>query len=186
MLKQGMAVRFKTTSEGSRQIVGIVMPGDICDLSSIFSQVPDHSIEAVTDCEIAIARMEDMVDLMDVQPRLGLALLAHSLADATTARVWILNNGRRTARQRIAHLICEIFTGTRGITFASGDTCTFPLTQEHMADATGLSIVYVNQNLQEFRSAGLISLDNRILVIHDWEKLSAIADFRDYSRDADR
>ena len=172
-----MAFRFKATSDGGRQIVGIVMPGDICDVSPVFAQASGHTVECVTDCEVAVARTEDIVDLITSDPRIGRALLAKSMSDAEIAREWILNVGRRSARQRIAHLICEVFACNQRIAFDADDTCTFPLTQEQLADATGLSIVHVNRTLQDMRSAGLITLQQRVLVIHDWERLCAVADF---------
>ena len=177
ILQSGLGIRHKTSQQGSRQIVGILMPGHICDLSSLFFDDPDHSIETVTDCAVAVARRDQVLDLMDKRPAIARAFLARSLADASVAREWVMNVGRRTGYQRVAHLLCEISACSRNLDFADNLTCAFPLTQEELADATGLTVVYVNRALQDLRRRELISLRQNLLTVHDWQGLCAEADF---------
>ncbi|NDV85239.1 helix-turn-helix domain-containing protein [Aurantimonas aggregata] len=177
ILRSGVAVRHKANREGNRQIVGILMPGHICDLSSLFFDDPDHSIETVTDCAVAVARRDQVLDLMDKRPAISRAFLARSLADAAIAREWVMNVGQRPGYQRVAHLLCEIFAYRRAMDFADDATCTFPLTQEQLADATGLTVVYVNRALQDLRRKKLITLRQSLLTVHDWRGLRTEADF---------
>ncbi|NDV85474.1 helix-turn-helix domain-containing protein [Aurantimonas aggregata] len=177
ILESGLALRHKATRDGSRQIVGILMPGHICDLSSHFFDDPDHSIETATDCAVAVARKDEVLDLMERRPAISRAFLARSLADAAIAREWVMNVGQRPGYQRVAHLLCEIFAYQQSMDFADEATCTFPLTQEQLADATGLTVVYVNRALQDLRRRKLITLGQNLLSVHDWRGLCAEAGF---------
>ena len=58
-------------------------------------------------------------------------------------------------------------------------TCALPLTQEDLAEATGLSQVHVNRMIQELRRRELIAFTRGQLTVHDWDGLADLADFRD-------
>jgi hypothetical protein len=73
--------------------------------------------------------------------------------------------------------LCEIFAYNWKLDFADDATCTFPLTQEQLADATGLTIVSVNRALQDLRRRELITLRHSLLTVHDWQGLCAEGDF---------
>ena len=109
------------------------------------------------------------VDLMQV----------HNLVDASIFREWVVNVGRRDSRARIAHLLCELVVRMKKIGLGDGKTFDFPLTQEQLADATGLTAVHTNRTLQSLRKDGLIQLSARSLSVLDWERLREVADFED-------
>jgi CRP-like cAMP-binding protein len=92
-------------------------------------------------------------------------------------REWVVNVGRRDSRARIAHLLCELAWRLRTIGRSDGDTYEFPLTQEQLADATGLTSVHTNRTLQSLRKDGLIQLTARSLTILDWEGLREVGEF---------
>lgn len=173
----GMAFRYKVVASGRRQILGIVVPGDVCDLSSIFFPRLDYGIEAATDCEIAVAERQTVLGSVVAHPDVGLALWGASMAGEAISREWIVNLGRRSARQRIAHFVCEMFLRTGPAAAAETDSRVLPLTQDDIADIAGLTIVHVNRVLQDMRAEGIISFRQRILTVHDWNRLRAIAEF---------
>jgi len=82
-------------------------------------------------------------------------------------REWIVNVGQRSARQRIAHLFCEMFLRLESIGLTDGFSCDFPLTQNDIAETTGLTSVHVNRSIQELRREGLIVFGRRRLTIPD-------------------
>ncbi|WP_050765099.1 Crp/Fnr family transcriptional regulator [Fulvimarina pelagi] len=175
IIKEGLAFRSKQNADGGRQVVGLVTAGQVCDLASVFFESADHNIETVTDCEIAIASKTDMRSLLCARPAIAKALLTQSLCREAVAYEWVLNVGRRDARQRLAHLLCEIIACNRDLD--EEYTCSMPLIQADLADATGLSVVQINRSLQELRSQRLVSLEDRILSALDWPKLCAVAGF---------
>lgn len=175
VVMDGFAVRTKSKPDGARQIVGLVTSGQFCNLASLVFDRHDHAVETVTDCEVAVARKADVAAMMRYRPSLGRFLLATSVAATAIASEWILNVGRRAAHERIAHLVCEIFVCNRDL--GRPKSCSFPLTQEQLADATGLSVVQVNRSLQRLRASGLIALRHRVLTVLDFDRLALEADF---------
>jgi len=92
-------------------------------------------------------------------------------------REWIVNVGQRSAQERIAHLLCEMFLRLESVGLTDGFSCAFPPTQTDIADATGLTPVHVNRTIQELRRTGLIVLENQKLAILDMQALQSLALF---------
>ena len=139
LLLSGFAFRHKMTADGERQIVSIHIPGDFVDLEGALLKVSDHSVQALTRAEVATIVREHSIALLDSHPRVGRAMWIDTLVDGSIYREWVMNVGRRPARERIGHLLCEF---ARRLAVAGlGDTSgyDFPMTQEQLADATGLT-----------------------------------------------
>ena len=90
-------------------------------------------------------------------------------------REWAINLGRRAALEKVAHLFCEIYERLRPVGLVDANSCSFPVTQMDLADATGLSVVHLNRTIQELRAAGLITLRERTLTIPDLDALKSAA-----------
>ncbi|HMH65137.1 MAG TPA: Crp/Fnr family transcriptional regulator, partial [Rhizomicrobium sp.] len=109
-------------------------------------------------------------------PQIAESFWRDCAADAAIASEWVINLGRRKARTRIAHLICEV-----AMRLGKGEDDAFvfdlPITQNHIADATGLSTVHVNRSLQDLKKAALAELAGHEVRVMDWPSLRAAADF---------
>ncbi|HEV2746734.1 MAG TPA: Crp/Fnr family transcriptional regulator [Allosphingosinicella sp.] len=175
----GWACRYKTLPDGRRQIVGFFIPGDICDLNVYILRQMDHSIGAITQLRVAEIAAEDFDRLMIEHPRITQALYWDELVTVSIQREWTLNVGQRTAYERLAHLLVELFVRLEAVGLADRHSCHFPLTQSDLADATGLTAVHVNRTLQELRRDRLIELQGRTLTIPDMPALKAAALFND-------
>jgi len=92
-------------------------------------------------------------------------------------REWTLNLGQRSAYERLAHLLVELYLRLKAVGRAEDGRCDFPLTQNDLADATGLTSVHVNRTLQELRRDGLIELERKQLQILDLERMMDISMF---------
>jgi CRP-like cAMP-binding protein len=179
LILEGWACRYKTLPDGRRQIVSLFIPGDLCDLNIYILKEMDHNIGAITGLRVAEIAREDFERLMIEHPRITQALFWNELVTVAIQREWTLNVGQRTAYERIAHLLCEMFLRLETVGLTDGDSCNFPLTQVDLADATGLTAVHVNRTLQELRRSGLIELQSKTLVIPDFKALKAAAMFND-------
>jgi CRP-like cAMP-binding protein len=177
LVLEGFACRYKTLQDGRRQIVAFFVPGDFCDARMFILRQMDHSIAALSPARVAEIPAEVFRDLAEGSPRLRQALWWNGLVEEATAREWILNVGQRTAIERMAHLLCELFLRLRAVGLVAGDTCELPVTQAELADALGLSTVHTNRTLQELRTLKLISLRSKSLVVHDFEALQRAALF---------
>jgi CRP-like cAMP-binding protein len=171
LIVAGWACRYKQLEDGRRQVVSFFLPGDICDLNVFILREMDHSIGSITDVTIADLSREFFDEISARYPRVVTALWWESLVDAAIQREWTLNLGQRTALERMAHLLCELLFRLRLAGLTNGDSCDFPLTQADLADASGLSKVHVNRTLQELRSANLIVLKGKTLVVPDLRRL---------------
>jgi CRP-like cAMP-binding protein len=177
LVLDGWACRYKQLPDGRRQVVSFFIPGDLCDANVFILKEMDHSIGAITRVKIAEIAPDDFQALMNMSPRITQALWWHELANSAVSREWTTNIGQRTAYERIAHLLCEMFIKLRTVGLTRDHECDFPLTQTDIADATGLTAVHVNRTLQELRRDGLIELASRVLHIPDLKRLQDVAMF---------
>jgi len=120
---------------------------------------------------------EELGALCKRSPAIARALRIDGLVTAAIQREWTVNLGQRTARERLAHMMCEIFMRLDTVGLAEGTRCEMPLTQCDLGEASGMTSVHVNRTLQELRREGLISLSHRILTIPDFAALADVAMF---------
>jgi CRP-like cAMP-binding protein len=177
LIISGWACRFKGLPDGRRQIVGFFIPGDFCDPNVCILDQMDHAIGALTRVNYLAVPAALLRKLGAEHPRLAQALLWHELVNSSIQREWLLNIGQRTAFERLAHLVVEIYVRLRAVHLTRDRAFDFPITQTDLADATGLTAVHVNRTLQELRREGLIELTHRQLRILDLERLMGVAMF---------
>lgn len=178
VLIAGFAQRQKHTSDGARQIVSFSIPGDPLDFDCLFLREADFSVQMSTNGTLACVRQDAMHALLDKRPDISRVMTTALLADAAIFREWVVNTGRRDARQRIAHLLCEILVRSKTQELWT-DVFELPFTQEQLADATGLTPVHVNRVLRQLTSEGVISRHGRLISVPNWELLEEVAGFDD-------
>lgn len=178
VLLAGFAQRQKHTSEGTRQIVSFNVPGDPLDFECLFLDEADASVQMCTNGTIACVRTDAINSLLNKTPEISRAISTALLVDAAIFREWVVNVGRRDARQRIAHLLCELLVRLRSQHLETG-VFDLPFTQEQLGDATGLTSIHVNRILKLLAMEGAIGRDGRKITVPDWERLQEIADFDD-------
>lgn len=177
LVLKGFAGRAKTLDDGTRQFMAFMFPGDLCDLEVFVLEAMDHEILALTRTTCVLIPADEMETLLTESSNITRALWWSTMTDSAVLREWIVNHGSRNARKRIAHLLCEILVRYRLIGEGANNTVPFPLTQEELSEATGMSPIHANRMLQELRSQGLVELSNRVLTILDFEELRKAADF---------
>ncbi|HEX8528077.1 Crp/Fnr family transcriptional regulator [Allosphingosinicella sp.] len=177
MLITGFAHRYKITGEGARQIVSLHLPGEFVDLHNSLLETADHSAQTLTDAEIAFIPHHSIRSLALARPAVGQALWRETLIDASIFREWVMNVGRRDARARIAHILCEFSLRLQAAGLAENHCYELPMTQEQLADAVGLTSVHVNRVLRQLAEEGLIARQRRSIVIGDWKRMREAGDF---------
>ena len=178
LLISGFAIRHKIVASGARQIVAIHMGGDLVDLQNSFLGVADHSVQVLTEAAVALIPREAVRALAFARPNVGLAMWFDTLVDASVFREWIANVGRRDAHTRIAHLLCEFSLRLKVAGLGEATDYELPMTQEHIADCTGLTPVHVNRMLKLLETERLITRrTSRSVTIGNWRKLAHAGDF---------
>jgi CRP-like cAMP-binding protein len=177
LLLKGYACRHKATSGGGRQIVSFHLPGDILDLQHLLLPRADHNLQTITAATVATVPAAAIKELAQERPAIGEALWRDTLIDASIFREWVLNVGRRDSKARIAHMLCEFAARREAAGLGSPERFQLPMTQEQIADATGMTSVHVNRMLHELGRDGVIVRDKREVEITDWARMRRIADF---------
>ena len=178
VLLSGFAVRQKIVAAGQRQILSIHMKGEIVDLQNSFLGRADHGVQMLTSGKIAMIPRGEIDRLAFSRPTVGRAMWIDTLVDGSIFREWIANVGRRDARTRLAHILCEFSLRLKVAGLGEPTDYELPMTQEQLADATGLTAVHVNRSLKALQAEGLIERSSpRSIVIGDWKKLAEAGDF---------
>jgi CRP-like cAMP-binding protein len=177
LILRGFAYRQKLLSDGRRQIISFHIPTEFVDLQNGVLGTADHNVQSLNHCEIAAMPRSAIMELADQRPAIRLAMWIDTLIDSSIFREWVVNVGRRDSRARIAHLLCELVIRLQRIGADREGLFDFPLTQEQLADATGLTAVHTNRTLQSLRREGFLQLSNGILRVLDWEGLREVGDF---------
>ncbi|HYZ62395.1 MAG TPA: Crp/Fnr family transcriptional regulator [Acetobacteraceae bacterium] len=176
VLLEGFACRYKTLADGRRQILSFNIAGDFVDLPGFLLDQLDHGIATLTACKIS-AIPHSVIAEWALHPNLLRLLWRDTLIDGAIYREWVLNVGRRTAYQRVAHVLCELATRLQAVGLGHNGVCELPITQGELADATGLSTVHVNRVIQELRRDALIEMKGRAFSALDWDGLKLAAGF---------
>jgi CRP-like cAMP-binding protein len=177
VLKEGMAIRYRSMRHGGRQIMTFLIPGDLCDVHAFLLKAMDHSVATITPARIARIARYDMLDLFSQRPRIWAALWWSSSQEEAILRERIVSLGRRDARGRIAYMLCELLWRHAAVGLTDGGRFPLPLTQVELGDTLGLTPVHVNRILKEFRERRLITIEGKILNLLDIEGLQDIAAF---------
>lgn len=173
----GWAYRYRFLPDGRRQILALLLPGDMCDLSLFVLERMDHSVGALTTVHVGEISPRGFDALMNAHPRVRQALWWEQLVANSIQREWTLSLGQRSALERLAHLFCEVYTRLEIVGHTNGNSCDFPLTQNDLGEIGGMSAVHVNRTLQAMRSDHLIELEDRVLTIPDFDALADVAMF---------
>lgn len=176
VLENGQAFSHRTLPDGRRQIMAFHIPGEMCDAEGLLLSM-DHTVTALSTCEVSFIPHAAIDALLDARPRVMRALWRTTLVENAIAREWMMGMGRRSAKARIAHMFCEVFLRMRAAGLVEKNRCRFPVTQTHLSDALGLSVVHTNRVLQELRGEGLITFRGGELNVLNWPGLEAVGEF---------
>lgn len=177
VILDGWTCCYQLLTDGRRQILSFHVPGDLPDLQSLHLPSPDFAMATVTRSIVAFVPHAELRKLTDQYPAIAQAFWREAVVAAATHRAWITSLGRRDARQKLAHLFCELYLRLKAVGLTDGCSMPMPLRQTDFADALGLTSVHVNRTLRSLRTEGMVDLYSRRLTIHGWEALCAVSSF---------
>jgi len=173
----GWATRYKCLPDGSRQIFAFLVPGDFVDLYATILGRMDHGVRALTRCSVAYIPPDRFDALTSQDAQLERAFWWSKLVEEAILRSWMVSLGQRDAYGRVAHLLCRLYARMDLVGLMEDDHLDFPITQDQIGDATGVTAVHVNRTLQRLRNDKLIELGGKVLRVLDLSKLRKIAGF---------
>jgi CRP-like cAMP-binding protein len=177
LIVRGWAARYKLLDDGRRQITAFLIPGDLGDIHVTLLGQMDHGIMALTPCTVAYLDGSELDRVTSQNSRLAKAMWWSALVDAATLRQWVVNVGRRDAYQRIAHILCEIYERMKLVGLVDENKLSLPLSQDELADASGLTAVHTNRTIQRLRQENLIELGGGMLKVPDVAALQRAGGF---------
>ena len=173
----GLVSRYKTLRDGARQIMSFHIPGDLVDLQSALVVIADHGVRSHCITRIVTVAHEDILRVATHYPEIGRAFWFDTLIDAAIFREWTTNVGRRNSRERTAHLILEMATLYEDAGLLVDETFEFPITQNDLSDALGMTAVHLNRVIQSMRRDRLIRTHARSITIENRSALTGLSGF---------
>ncbi len=173
----GWAFRYKTLPDGRRQILNYALPGDLLGLQGSVSDEMQHSVEALTDMILCVFPREKLWDLYSQHPALAFDVTWLAAREEQMLDENLLAVGRRTALERTAYLLLQLFLRAEEIGLAKGDRIGFPFTQQHVADTLGMSLVHTNKTLKRLGATRAVRWKDKTFEILDRNALVELAGY---------
>lgn len=173
----GWAFRFKTLPDGRRQILNYLLPGDLLGLQGSVLGEMEHSVEALTEMVLCVFQRDKLDSLFERYPSLGFDVTWLAAREERMLDEHILSLGRRSAVERAAYLLAFLHDRAATLGRVSDKRLHIPLTQQHVADTLGLSIVHTNKTLRKLADKGLIRWLDRSCEVIDPDGLRETAEW---------
>lgn len=178
IVEAGLGIRYKLLHSGKRQILGLVLPGDIVGFPGCFFQRAVCSVTAQSQMSLHPISLGEFATLCQTRANIATALIWLLAEESAILGEHIVDTGRREPLERLAHFILEVHTRLQAVGQASADSFDMLLSQESIGDAVGLSAPHVNRMLAELRRGGLIGMNGHEIKILDRAALQVLAGFR--------
>ena len=194
-LLQGWGYRFKTLSDGRRQILNFLLAGDFIGVQQKMSDAAAHGVVMLTEARLCVFDRNALWELHRQQPSMGFNITWLTAHEESLVDDNLLSIGRRSAEERVATLLILLYKRAAAVHAVEADAVTtsdtsagrasnagdlpgvpFPLTQQHLADALGLSLAHTNKTLRKLQRRGLYRIDDGRLQLLDPKALARLAD----------
>lgn len=175
----GWAFRYKLLEDGRRQILNFVLPGDLLGLQGSLMGEMQHSVEALTAVRLCVFERERLSELYRQFPSLAFDITWLAAREERMLDEHLLSVGRRSAIERAAYLLVFLFDRARSLQTAETGRILLPISQQHVADTLGLSIVHTNKTLRKLAERGLIRWQGRACDVLDEQGLRTISAWHD-------
>lgn len=173
---EGWAARYTTTRDGARLFPALSIPGDIANLDALMFDLPDYGVRSLSQVTIVGLPVDRTRALVARYTGIAQALFRLALVENATLGKWAQSLGRRSARERLAHLLCELSVRLQAEE-GNESSFQFPITQEQVADALGLTAVHVNRTFHQLKDEGLVQFANRTIIFPDVARLRKVGGF---------
>lgn len=171
----GWGFRYKLLPDGRRQIVNYVLPGDLVGLQGALMEEMQHSVEALSPMVMCVFEREELMSLYREHPELAYDVTWLASREECMLDENLLSVGRRSALERLAYLLAFLLSRARDVGLAGSGQRELPLTQQHVADTLGLSLVHTNKTARKLADRGLLRWRDRGCQVLDLEGLMALA-----------
>ena len=166
----------RLSEDGKRQVFRSVLPGELLGFQQHIHGPAVYSAIALLDS--VVCRVPNIERLCSLQPELALSLASAEACDMMLTEMYLTNVTHRSARERIAFMVLELYHRLRLRGLNRGYSMQFPLKQEDIADTLGLTTIHVNRTLHTLKGEGLLEIHNHKLTILDYDALCSLVGSR--------
>lgn len=177
VIESGWAIRYRILDDGRRQILNFMLPGACFDMMSMASAHSDHAVSAATEVKLRRIKSVDFLKAISGRSELATAFWWVAIQEEAILREQIIRVGRRSAKERVAHLILELNRRVAAVEGELKDFIDLPFPQALFADALGLSVVHVSRTLTKLKAEGFISTGSEGIKILMREEMAEMCDF---------
>lgn len=174
-LYSGMAIKYRQLDSGKRQIMTVLLPGDMLGLECIHSDRPSHSIEAVTDVTYCLFARDRWCELLE-QPQFAARLFKRQMVEQRQLEDRLVSFGACSGPGRVATFLVDLHQRMLARRLAGEGSFVLPLTNHQLADAVGLTAVHLGRVLNKLQVDGVMILDDRRVTVVDQVRLAALAE----------
>jgi CRP-like cAMP-binding protein len=175
-LVSGWMFLYNLLEDGGRQILHFALPGAVLGFHPAHGAKATYGVQALTDAVVCVIPRKALEPLSKQHPKIAMRLAWLISRDRALAFDHLTSVGRQSTRQRVAHLLLELFIRCQAQWPGKRvEELQLPLTQEHIGDATGMTFVHVNRVLRDLREEGIVEFHYRRLRILDPDKLIDVA-----------
>jgi CRP/FNR family transcriptional regulator len=172
VLREGWIMLTRLSDDGKRQVFRSVLPGELLGFQQHLHGPAIYSAIALVDS--VVCRVPNIERLCSTQSELGLCLAASAACDMMLTEMYLTNITHRSARERVAFMVLELYYRLRRRGLNKGNSILFPLKQEDIADTLGLTTIHINRTLHAFRDEGLLEIYKHELTILDYDALCSL------------
>lgn len=185
LLSAGWVISFVLLDDGSRQILKVHLPGDLVGLASTAFPEATESLMALTDARLVSIDKAGLRNVFNTHPRISGMLFILAQAEQAALHDRLASLGKTSGKARVAALLLDTLIRLRTTQRTLESTISFPLTQEEIGDATGLTAVHVNRMIRSLVDDGLLARQSNRFTILDEKRLSDVANYVNRNADLD-
>ncbi len=174
VLCNGWGIRFLQLPNGRRQIVSFLLPGDLFSASSVFEERFHFSVKALTAIQVSAMKRKEVQSRAAANPAVVTAVANFCCAESEAADRMMAALGHYSAEERIAYLFLYLMKRISALNVIRDHCYPFPLRQQHIADAVGLTPVHVSRILGIFRERRTAELSNGVLQVFNLPELQRL------------
>jgi len=170
----GMGLRSKLLSNGERQVINFVFPGDFLGLQAGLMGEMGHSVEATTKLTLCVFDRSGLWNYIKARPEHGFELAWLAAVEERLTGDALTTVGQRTAIQALAWAFVKMYLRAKSSGLADNGRMRLPFRQQDLADALGLSLVHTNKTIGILKSQQLIGWTGNDLHLRDLVELAKI------------
>lgn len=171
----GWGFRYKLLADGRRQIVNYILPGDLIGLQGSLMGEMQHSVETLSPMVLCVFERGELMSLYREHPELAYDVTWLASREECILDEHLLSVGRRTALERLSYLLAFLVNRAQGVGMTNGSPPVLPITQTHVADTLGLSLVHTNKTIRKLADRKLVRWMERGCEVLDIDRLAELA-----------